>query len=130
MSDDADLSELIKGIENGAKRVMDEALVAVDLFAEVPLISDAQELTPIESGFLKDSANTGDPAKVEGDTIVKFLGFNADYAGPRHDGLPVEDAGEKVNPLGQNKFLTESLKRNADKFAPYVAGRIRDALGN
>jgi len=116
-----DPSSFIKGAGEGAARMRETALKAVDVFGEV-VIGHAQQITPVKTGFLNGSATT-EPATEEGGKVGKVIGFNAEYAAAVHERV---DAKHQV---GQSKYLEAALREDSPKMSAFVAGRCKEAMG-
>ncbi len=96
---------------------------AVEEFAAVRVVGEAQELCPVETGALMASGTWSDPV-VTGGEIRIVVGFNVSYAAARHERPPEEDAPPKVNPKGGNKFLEKAMRGVAPDFTAYVGERL------
>lgn len=119
-----DISELVRGLEEARRRVMEVAAGALVVFATM-VIGNSQQLTPVDTGFLAASGTWSD-ARIEGggNAIVVDVGHNAVYAAAVHERL---GAAHKV---GQAKFLSTALAGMAGKFEAFVGGRVGGALGS
>lgn len=118
-----DASKLIAGLAEAKRRKMEAALRAVDRFGQVPVLSNAQAMTPVDTGFLVASA-VEEPARISGETITKQVGFNAEYAAAVHENLTAQHG------QGQAKFLEESMRRAAPEFGPAVAAAVAAVEGS
>lgn len=117
-----DATEFKAGLKAASAAVKAAALRAADVFGDVQILGDAQEMAPVATGFLKSSGTT-EPAVMAADGgISKRIGFNAIYAVYVHEDL------EAHHDDGQAKFLEESMRRGLPKFGPFVAGQIKDVL--
>lgn len=121
----ADVSRMLLGLRRRRERGVAAAVKAVDQFGE-HVLGQAQSLTPIETGKLKDSA-AADPAELKGNRITKTIGFNTDYAAAVHERLDLDHSKNK-NPEGQAKFLEVPMKRAAPRLAEFVGERVRKAV--
>ncbi len=116
-----DLSGFLKGMDEGRKLQLAAAQRAVDVFAE-HVIGDAQQLAPVDTGALQASGTTL-PIESEGDSIVKEIGFNTDYAAAVHENMVAH------HDIGQPKYLTTALDQNASKLGPFIAAKVKEATG-
>jgi hypothetical protein len=121
-----DMSKIIGDQGAYKERVLAAAAKAVNEFGE-QLIGNAQERTPVETGFLQSSGTAADPAMTKDGEIVKVVGFNSVYAAARHERPPEEDAGVRQNPKGEWKFLERAMREMAPKFGEHVNRRVREA---
>jgi hypothetical protein len=117
-----DISKFLQRSAEAQRRAVDAALKATDEFGYVKVLGDAQSLTPVDTGFLQSSA-TDEPAELRGTKVTKRIGFNAEYAVFVHEDLNAH------HDVGQAKYLEASVRNNASKFAPFVAERVKEALG-
>jgi hypothetical protein len=125
-----DFSGFFKVVREREAAAKAAALKAVDEFGE-QVLGDAQDVAPVGGGehsprdpapgTLKGSA-TSEPATIEGDKIEKVIGFNTEYAAVQHENL------EFGHDQGQAKYLSDPMKAKQDKFAPYVAGKVKAAV--
>ena len=120
MSASTDISKFLAGLGKAKERGRAAARRALDRFGE-HVLGDAQQLTPVKTGFLQNSA-TAEPAQDLGGKLTKEIGFNASYAAPVHERLDVHHA------IGQAKFLSTAVERNAPKLADYVVNEVKKAL--
>jgi hypothetical protein len=111
-----DASQFVKGLNDARRRQIEAARNALDLFGE-HVVGDAQQLTPVLTGFLAGSGTTT-PAVIDGEQITKEIGFNADYAAAVHERLSAH------HDQGQAKYLETALQRNSAKLGPFVASRV------
>lgn len=118
-----DISKLLAGLAGYGRAALDAAVQATDVFGE-QVIGDAQELTPVKTGFLQGSGTT-EPAELDGTKVTKRIGFNASYAAAVHE-VPPDRAHHEV---GQWKYLETAVRNDAPKFAPFVAAQVKGATG-
>jgi hypothetical protein len=85
VSASADVSRFLAGIEQKKAAAIAAATRALDQFGE-QVIGDAQQLTPVDTGFLKASGTTL-PAELHDGRITKVIGFSAGYALAVHERL-------------------------------------------
>lgn len=116
-----DFSEFFKNANEATARAVEAARHGLDVFGE-HVIGDAQQLTPRDTGALQGSGTGGEPAKVEGSTISKEIGFNTEYAAAVHERLDVN------HPQGQAKFLETAMRNNATKFEAFVGAEVKKVL--
>jgi len=124
MADSAefDASEFVAGLRRGGEVVISAAAKATDVFAE-QVIGDAQQITPVDKGTLQASGTTGEPTTFDWQNIQKTVAFNTNYAAAVHEILTAH------HEVGQAKFLEVTLRQSAPKYGPFVAGKVKDALG-
>lgn len=123
MSASTDITKLLKGLVESNERARAAAIKAVDDFGDAKVLGDAQDMCPKLTGFLAASGNS-EPATVDaGGEVTKQIGFNASYAAAVHERLDVH------HPNGQAKFLEASVRNNQPKLAPFIADRVKKALG-
>jgi hypothetical protein len=120
VSTSADISKMLRGLGQARERARAAGLRAMDIAGE-KVLGDAQQLCPVDTGFLQSSA-TSEPAVERGNKITKQVGFNADYAAAVHENLTAH------HEVGQAKFLETAIKQNARKLREYVASEMRKAL--
>jgi hypothetical protein len=114
MTASADIGKFLDGLKAHQEKVRAAALNAVDRFG-AHVLGDAQQLTPVDTGFLKSSA-TEEPAIVIGEQVSKRIGFGADYAIFVHENLNAHHT------QGEAKFLEKAIRNNLPKFGPFVEG--------
>lgn len=119
MSVSADISAWLTAAQKAKEADIAAARSAVDEFGK-KVLGDAQQLCPVDTGFLQGSA-TSSPAKIEGNGVTKDLGFNASYAIFVHENLTAH------HDVGQAKFLETSIKRNYPQMDGFVASWIAAA---
>jgi hypothetical protein len=112
-----DLDKFKEGLKAAGNAQTAAAMKAVDQFGE-HVIGDAQQLTPVLTGALQASGTTL-PAKMEGGTVRKEIGFNTDYAAAVHEKL------QNAHKVGQAKFLEAAMNENSPKFAEFVGNRVK-----
>lgn len=121
MSATANIQALLDGLGEAKERGVNAATRALDQFGE-HVLGDAQQLAPVDTGFLKASA-TSLPAEVGADNkLTKNVGFNASYAGVVHERLDVK------HPQGQAKYLETAVRNNAPKLDQFLVDEVRKAL--
>lgn len=106
-----DFSALIGDLDQRTTKVVKAAIRAVDDFGFVKVLGDAQQIAPIDTGFLKASA-TDEPAVLDGSEITKEIGFTADYAAAVHDNRTAH------HDQGEAEFLATSLEENEPTLPP------------
>lgn len=121
MSAEFDLSQFLAGLAQAKTKVEAAARKALDQFGEV-VIGEARKITPYLDGYLQASGTT-EPVKGSGNDLTKLLGFNMYYAAAVHEIL------DNYHDDGQAKYLETAMKNNQSKMGPFVAGKIKDALG-
>jgi hypothetical protein len=122
MSASTDVRQFLKGLAQAEQRSKDAARKALDQFGE-HVLGDAQQLTPVDTGALKASGYT-EPVTVDaGGEMAKPIGFNTSYAAAVHERLDVH------HDQGQAKFLETAIRNNQPKLAPFIADRVKKALG-
>ena len=98
------ISFQLRGLKDIQRRlaalsVSGKAAVARRLYAEAQsILNVARNLTPIDTGFLRQSAFVELP-EINGDMVRVTLGYAAEYAVPVHEDLSVH------HPKGSAKFL-------------------------
>jgi hypothetical protein len=85
------------------------------------VIPQAQEETPVRTGYLRASAFVDEPTVTMGNAEVRF-GFSANYAIYVHENL------EAHHDVGKAKFLEDPVMRSGQKAAEYVADEIRKVI--
>lgn len=120
MSAYADISQFLAACKNNRELAVQAGLRAMDRAGE-QVLGDAQELCPVETGFLKASAYS-QPAFIQGNVIKKVIGFNADYAFWVHECLDLH------HPDGQAKFLETAMRRSKDKVIRFVLDAMEGAI--
>lgn len=115
-----DISKFLRGIQEARQRAIAAALRAVDQFGE-HVVDDARQITPVKTGFLQASGTT-EPAQISGDMITKLIGFGASYSAAVHERKARHEQGEW-------KFLSTKIEANRPKYEPFVAGKVKAALG-
>jgi hypothetical protein len=121
MSASVDIQELLAGIQRmGAAQMNAARGAAVEFAAHVA--GDSAELAPVDEGHLKASATWGE-LQYSSDGFYVLVGHNVDYAAAVHERLDVH------HDQGQAKFLETSVRNNTPKFAPFVADRMKGAIG-
>lgn len=115
-----DASKLIEGLGKARSAKLAAARRALDQFGE-HVVGDAQQLTPVKTGFLQGSATTT-PATAESETIAKQIGFNAEYAAAVHE-RPAKHL------VGEDKYLAKAMSANASKMAPFVGDAVKAVEG-
>jgi hypothetical protein len=128
MTASADISSLIAGMGRYRDVAVAAAKKAVGHFAQDTL-DKAQEICPVETGFLQASA-TASPVVEEGGQVKRTIGFNAAYAAARHERPPEHDAPPRQNSRGQWKFLETAVREAVPKFGPYVAAKVKAAVSS
>jgi hypothetical protein len=127
---DFDFKPMFDKIRAGNERVKHAALKAVDQFGEAVLTASAP-LVPVGGGSHSPrdpapgtllASAFSEPAKVEGDTITKRIGYNTVYAAVQHEDL------EFGHDQGQALYLKQPLDEMRDKFAPFVAEKVKPAM--
>lgn len=123
-----DASNFLAGFDRADKLVVATAEAAlVDFAAQVA--GNSSELAPVETGFLKSSATWG-AVQNSAEGIFVLVGHNAEYAAAVHERLVHHVSGKTIHhPQGQAKFLETALRDLAPKFSPYIASRVKGAIG-
>lgn len=117
MAGDTDISEFLAGLKKAGNAQIAAAHRAVDLFG-LQVLGNAQDKAPVLTGALKASA-TDLPSELQGEVVVKLIGFNIFYAVMVHEILTAH------HNQGQAKFLESAIRELAPKFGPFVAGQVK-----
>jgi hypothetical protein len=116
MSASVDISKFLDGLKKAGEKKRAAAIKALDIAGE-QIIGDAQQLTPVKTGALQASGTT-EPAKDDGSSIMKTIGFNTNYAAAVHERL------DQKHSIGQAKFLSTAMTQDAAKVLKYVADQV------
>src|SRR3954465_12398068 len=120
MSASANITPFLQGLAAKSEAAQKAAVRAVDQYGE-KVLGDAQELCPVDTGFLIGSA-TSQPAELEGQGVTKKIGFGAEYAIFGHENLNAKP------PQGQAKFLSTGIERNKPGFDAFVGAAVQAAM--
>lgn len=121
MSASVDIQPFLRGLQQAGEKQLAAASAALLEFA-AHVAGDSAQLSPVDTGFLQNSATWGDVV-VAGDAIYVEVGHNASYAAAVHERLDVH------HDIGQAKYLETALRNNAPKLGPFVAAKVKGAAG-
>jgi hypothetical protein len=129
----SDFTKVLEALHGRREKAVAAAIQAINEFGE-HVLGQAQQLAPVGGGThsprdpapgtLAASA-TAEPAELIGSKIEKQIGFGGAagaYAAVQHEN---EEFGHDQ---GQFHYLKDAFDGNEDKFAPFVAGRIKAAV--
>lgn len=120
MSASIDMKEILSRLRLRRQRDLAVIEKAAGQFAS-HVVGDAQQITPVKTGFLQSSATFEKPQITE-ENVVVVVGFNASYAAAVHERLNVHH-----EPPGQAKFLETAIRNDGPKFVPFIAEKLRAA---
>jgi hypothetical protein len=123
MSATTDISNFLAGMKRANAATRQSGLLAMD-HAGLQLLSEAQDKCPIDKGDLQNSA-VEEPAKFDGNTVTKKLGFTKEYAAAVHENLNA-NFNTDANPNAQPKFLENTLRDWQGRFGKHLADSIRE----
>jgi hypothetical protein len=120
VSASTNIADFINALGEKKEAAQHAAVRALDQFGE-HVLGDAQQLAPVDTGFLKASG-TSKPAEESGGKVTKVIGFNASYALAVHERLDLH------HDQGQAKYLETAVRNNASKLEPFVIDEVKKVL--